>query len=172
MRTTTDVECRFNEIYAQWAGKVFAYFSVGFGPDNAEDLAQQTFLNVWKYLNGYRFVEPDSWRAWIFHTARNVRNDFLRSRMGQPTMVEFDETLEVDDGKPPDDLMESICVKTAWRRLRQEDQDLLMYKEMGLTSSEVGDLLDLSGSAVRSRMQHARERFRQALEDCGVNVDE
>jgi DNA-directed RNA polymerase specialized sigma24 family protein len=57
MDIRTDCESRFNGIYEQFARKVYAYFSSGFGPDVAEDLSQQTFLMsgaIWKAIPGLR----------------------------------------------------------------------------------------------------------------------
>ncbi len=169
--TPSDREDRFNGLYACYAGRVCAWFSVGFGRDIAEDLAQQTFLNVWKFLGGWTFTEPDSWRAWIFHAAKNVRNDYLRTRQGLPALLEYDDALDSGETRTADDLLESIAVKTAFQQLTQEDRDLLTYRSIGLTSREIGEIMDLSASAVRSRMQKARDRFQMALADCGVHTN-
>ena len=56
-------------------------------------------------------------------------------------------------------------------RLLPEDQELLLYKMIGMNSDETGNILGLSASAVRSRMQRARERFRALLEENGVETD-
>ncbi len=170
--TPTDRETVFQTVYDRFAGRVFAYFSSGFGPDAAEDLTQQTFLNVWRYLCGWNHPEPDSWKAWIFHAARNVRNDFLRARLARPDPVPYDDALDPDADGPSADLVEQIAVRTAFRRLRPEDQDLLLYRANGLNSKEIGSILGRSASAVRSRMQQARDRFRAELADCGVCTDE
>jgi|LSQX01.3.fsa_nt_gb RNA polymerase sigma-70 factor (ECF subfamily) len=166
-----DCESRFNGIYDQFARKVFAYFSSGFGPDVAEDLSQQTFLNVWRHLEGNPWMAPDSWAAWIFRVARNVRNDHLRAKGYRQPPLPYEDALVGTTEDRSDVLEQQIAIRTAFVRLLPEDQELLLYKTIGMNSDETGNILGLSASAVRSRMQRARERFRALLEENGVETD-
>ena len=40
----------FNEIYDNYYKKIFAYFRKDFGKDDAEDLTQQAFMQLWAWL--------------------------------------------------------------------------------------------------------------------------
>lgn len=171
MDIRTDCENRFNGIYEQFARKVYAYFSSGFGPDVAEDLSQQTFLNVWRHLESNPRVAPDSWAAWIFHIAHNVRNDHLRARGYRQPLLPYEDTVATDTENGADDLENQIAIRSAFSRLLPEEQELLLYKTIGMNSEETGNILGLSASAVRSRMQRTRERFRLLLHENGVETD-
>ena len=166
-----DCESRFNGIYDQFARKVYAYFSSGFGPDVAEDLTQQTFLNVWRHLEGNPRMAPDSWATWIFRVAHNVRNDHLRARGYRQPPLPYEDAIATATEGGTDDLEERIAIRTAFARLLPVEQELLLYKTIGMNSEEIGQILGLSASAVRSRMQKARERFRLLLEENGVETD-
>ncbi len=161
----------FDALYQTYAHKVFAYLAAGFGPDVAEDLIQQTFVQIWQYLARQCDWAPRSWPAWVFGVARNVRNDHLRATRHRFAALPFDDAILAKQSSPAREWEEQMAVRTAWRRLRDADQELLLYKAIGLNSSEVGRILDLSASAVRSRLQQARKRFRQELIECGVETD-
>lgn len=171
MADRPDCESRFNGIYEQFARKVYAYFATGFGPDMAEDLTQQTFVQVWRFLDLHPDWAPDSWQAWIYGVARNVRNDHLRARHHQPESLSYDDAIADCGSDTTNDWEDRLAVRTAFGRLPPQDQELLMYKTVGLDSGEVGSILGLSASAVRSRMQQARNRFRDRLSECGVETD-
>ena len=63
---------------------------------------------------------------------------------------------------------EGILVQMAFERLSQEERELLAMKNMGFSSGEIGMLLGITASAVRSRIAAAKEHFRNMLQDCGV----
>ncbi len=76
--STGEKDAAFDRVYAELFRDVFSYFNVCFGAEAAEDLAQEVFLRVWKTLDGGKI--PDSWRAWVFRCAVNLKNDFLRQK--------------------------------------------------------------------------------------------
>lgn len=47
----------FNEIYDKYYKKIFAYFKKDFGKDDAEDLTQQTFMQLWAWLPNRYAIE-------------------------------------------------------------------------------------------------------------------
>ena len=50
---------------------------------DAEDLAQETFLEAWKHLGALR--EPERLRSWLCGIARNRIHQLLRSQGREPT---------------------------------------------------------------------------------------
>ncbi len=171
MERLDDLPGLFDGLYQSYARKVYVYFAAGFGPDLAEDLTQQTFVQIWRYLTRHAGWAPQSWPAWIFGVARNVRNDHLRSNRHRQADLPFDEAIAADGQDPAREMEEQLAVRTAWQRLSRPDQELLLYKAVGLDSKEMGQILDVSASAVRSRIQQARKRFRHELAECGVETD-
>ena len=67
----------FDELWEKYNKKIYSYFRRQFDEDTAEDLCQQTFLNVWRYLSSYQGNVRKS-KALIFSVAKNARNDYLR----------------------------------------------------------------------------------------------
>ncbi len=160
----------FNKLYFDFAKKVYAYHSACTGTDNAADLTQQTFMNLWRYLNNTN-EEPDNYQAWIFRIAINVKNDFLREKKRRPFPVEYNE--EIDTEYHADECMtETLAIKAALSRLTEDQREILFLHNMGLKSDETGKLLNLSASAVRSRLSKARLEFKKQLRNCGVIISE
>jgi RNA polymerase sigma-70 factor (ECF subfamily) len=68
----------------------FSYRYVRNGPD-AEDVAQETFLRVWKNLG--RFDQEKNFKTWIFTIAKNASLDLLKKRK----TISFSQIGEGDD---------------------------------------------------------------------------
>jgi RNA polymerase sigma-70 factor (ECF subfamily) len=166
-----DNEILFNELFDMYFDMVYSYFAVCFNRSTADDLSQQAFINVWKYLKRNASFTPDSWKAWIFRIAVNVKNDFLRNSRNQMTAFEFSELQDTELKHPEHELVDIISIKGALDMLPIEDKELLLLKNYGLSSGEIGKMLNIPASTVRSRLVTARKHFKQALYDCGVVID-
>ena len=68
----------------------FSYRYVRNGPD-AEDIAQETFLRVWKNLK--KFDQSKNFRTWLFAVAKNASLDFLKKKR----TLSFSQISEEDD---------------------------------------------------------------------------
>lgn len=161
----------FDGIYGRYFRKVYAYFSAAFGPSQAEDLSQQVFLKLWRYLCKEDSVEPYSWQAWIFRIAVNEKNDFLRKRQRTAIQSEYNDTLENAQVDWRETDMEAIAVRQAFARLVPGERELLTLKSMGFSSLEIGELYEIPDSTVRSRIAVAKKNFRIKLMENGVNCD-
>ncbi len=154
---------QFDAVYAELFGDVFAYFNVCFGAQVAEDLSQEAFLRVWKAVDSGKI--PENWRAWVFRCAVNLKNDFLRKKFAE-SGVQSTETAVLPAIQPPDSVR--LSVQNALSRLPYEERELLTLKSLGFTSAEIGEMLRISGSAVRTRLQKAKEHFKITLQTEGV----
>lgn len=166
-----NLEPLFECVYDEYMKKVFSYFSSCFGSCIAEDLTQQVFLNLWKYMNKDSFIKPFSWKGWIFTTAVNVKNDYLRQKQ-KKTMNYIYSLYEDFDEAEETDFEDGFSIRAAFKSLKSEEADLLLLKNMGLSSREVSKILGISASAVRSRLQVAKSNFASALKQNGVEIDE
>lgn len=152
----------FDIIYNELFPDVFSYFNVCFGPQIAEDLSQEIFLKVWETVNSEN--KPSNWRAWTFRCAVNLKNDFFRRKYSdQKNEVITAEAVHNDD-------LQSIQIGQAFQRLTLEDRELLYLKSGGFDSEMIGEFFGISASAVRTRLQKAKQRFQNALETEGITV--
>lgn len=73
----------FAEIVERYVSPVykFSYRYVRNGPD-AEDIAQETFVRVWKNLKS--FDASKNFKTWLFAIAKNASLDFLKKKKAVP----------------------------------------------------------------------------------------
>ncbi|MBO5340534.1 MAG: sigma-70 family RNA polymerase sigma factor [Oscillospiraceae bacterium] len=144
-------------------------------PEDAMDLAQDTFLNAWK---GLKFFKGDSaFSTWLYRLASNACIDFLRRQkrrqdISAPLAADSedeDRLPEVpDDRFRPDTQLEQQELRRAvdegLRQLSLEHRQVLVMREVnGLSYQEIADILDLEAGTVKSRIARARLSLRKIL---------
>ncbi|TDE01045.1 RNA polymerase sigma factor [Jiangella asiatica] len=159
---------RFEAMFTSHSSAVLAYAlrRVEVAED-AADIIAETFLVAWRRIDDV--PAGDEARLWLFGVARRVcanhsrgghRRTVLADRLRGHLATQVQETeieVEVDD--------DVARVREAMRRLDDGDRELLeMTSWEGLTPSELGAVLAVPASTVRSRLQRARARFRTQLE--------
>lgn len=149
----------FESLYEKWFSPVFAYFSVCLGNECAEELSQETFMRVWtKCFQS----PPDNWQAWIFRIAVNLKNDFLREKYREADLHIRVENRLCLSGNDETDL--NIDVKEAFAGLSDDEREILSLKAAGFSSEEIGELLGITASGARSRLQRAKKNFLHNLD--------
>jgi len=135
-------------------------------PVEAEDVAQEAMLKVWRHAPGWR---PGKARfdTWLHRVALNLCYDRLRRRREQP-MAEPPE--QVDAGFAPDRALRAADV--GWRveaalaglPERQRDAVVLChYQELG--NIEAAEVMGVSVEALESLLSRGRRALRGALAD-------
>lgn len=157
----------FDELWEKYNKRIYAYFRRQFDEDTAEDLCQQTFLNVWRYLSSFQGKVRKS-KSWIFTVAKNVRNDYLRTL--QSRKINYDYSDLYENQIPVEyNFDEALSIQRAMERLTKEERELLSVSQY-LSSREVGSLYGISASAARSRVQKVKAKLRAYLSEMEVNV--
>ena len=156
----------FAGLFQWFAPRVKRYMQrLGADPDTAEDLAQETLVQVWRKAAQYDPARPPS--AWVFTVARNLRIDRLRRQR----MFEVELTEEADAEDEFGDGHERTLDRLDARRLtdlvgalpaEQIQVVRLAYFE-GLSHAEVGRALDVPLGTVKSRLRLALAKLRSAL---------
>ena len=173
----TNKEQLFEAIYLSFQPQLYRYFTACFNGDDAEDLCQKLFMKLWLYqLQNPDFV-PNNWRAWLFRAAVNLKNDHIRFLKTLPQTFELieNEDSPADPFLLPDGYeahVDQLAVRQALFALQERDRDLILLKYMGFSSGEIGGMLNLSASAVRSRSVNAKERFAKQLKKFSAAVNE
>ena len=139
-------------------------------PQDAEDMAQEAFLKVWRALPDYRWESRFS--VWLYRIVSNVCLDWLRRQAKRPTVslsVEDDEGEEAErelpDGRQsPERLLEQKLTREAVQKglaaLPEEQRQILLLREIkGLSYEEIGEILSLEPGTVKSRIFRARKRL-------------
>ena len=156
----------FASLFRWFAPRVKRYMQrLGADPDTAEDLAQETLVQVWRKAAQYDPARPPS--AWVFTVARNLRIDRLRrQRMFEVELTEeADAEDEFGDGHERTlDRLDAGRLTDLVGALPSEQVQVvrLAYFE-GLSHAEVGRALDVPLGTVKSRLRLALTKLRGAM---------
>jgi RNA polymerase sigma-70 factor, ECF subfamily len=131
---------------------------------DAQDAAQDTFLQAWKALP--RFRADSTFSTWLYRIATNQCLDMLRTRRHA-------EPLEDRPGKHtsrPDVIVEGraklALVQAAIGRLTPEQRAPLVLREFeGCSYDEIASILDISIPAVKGRIHRARLDLLEAMHE-------
>ena len=133
-----------------------------------EDVAQDTFLRVFRHLRGYRAGR--SFSAWIYRVAVNASHDWReRSRRiaaDEVPWVEEDERRGGVTVFDPDRRELARRLEKALGQLSERERAVIVLKEFEeLETVDVAKALGITTITVRRHLGRARERLRQLLEE-------
>ena len=137
-----------------------------FDASEAEDVAQETFIRVWKHAP--RWVPGAAkFDTWLHRVALNLCYDRLRRRRERP-MAETPE--QVDTGPAPDrnlhalDIGKRVEASLSALPARQREAIVLChYQELG--NIEAAALMEVSVEALESLLSRGRRALRASLAD-------
>lgn len=134
----------------------------------AEDAVQDTFLKAYKRLDDLR--DADRERAWLMSIALNTCRDYLRTAWLRHTDRRV--TLDLLPEPSCESIWPDTTVITEVMRLPQKLRAavLLRYYQ-GMKLSEVGEVLHISTSTVKQRLDRANTILRGRLERWYFNED-
>jgi RNA polymerase sigma-70 factor (ECF subfamily) len=135
-------------------------------PEEAKDLAQQTFLQAFIHLRGFR--QDAQFRTWIFRIAINQCYTFLKSRKKYGDPVDCDEVVLVgEDDTPEEELIsqdERRRVYAALKKLPPKQQAVLTLKvDQGLSYQEISEVLGGTPGAARVNYCQALKTLKKYL---------
>ncbi len=162
----------FENIWQCYHARLFSFLRSRVAEDvSAEDLLQELFIRV--HHNLCCLPPPEKMDGWLYRIARNLVIDHYRSRqMTVPLTSEFPFEHEELDAEP------SALLALSLREMVDElpepyRQALLLTEYQGISQVELAGQLGLSVSAVKSRVQRAREKLRALLlACCHVELDQ
>jgi RNA polymerase sigma-70 factor (ECF subfamily) len=174
-------ERAFNELVKQYERRIFGLLLRMIGRhDEAEDLAQEVFVQVFKAIGGFRGESKLS--TWIFRIAMNLsknRTKYLARRRvdSQDHFGAGGEELALDRGKEsnlsvidrPDELLSGIeleaIVERSIAELEPEFREVLILRDVeDMSYEEIGEITGLAEGTVKSRIHRARVQLKQAVE--------
>lgn len=146
-------------------------------PEDAMDLAQETFLRAWSALPNFR--GSSSFSTWLYRLTYNACVDFLRknSLRREVSLPLTEEAPDVPDhtGDPHQALERKErrqALERGLARLPEHYRSVLVLRELsGLSYREIGDVLKLDLGTVRSRLARARGELRKILRKDGNFFD-
>lgn len=138
-------------------------------PAEVDDVLQDTFVRVHRGLVSLSLEER--FGPWVYRVARSAIVDHQRKRLRHPVAsgVHTEELVESaipdSDEELEGDLAE--CVALFVSRLPSPYREAVTLTELeGLTQKAAAEMLGLSLSGMKSRVQRGRERIRHMFEEC------
>lgn len=141
-------------------------------PSDAEDIAQQVFVRVWKNVNRY---EPRAkFTTWLLKITRNLVFNELRRRSRHPAVPlqsqtdEEERPLKDEHAVAPDatllehELQEAVDAAIA-RLPETQRMAVILRRYEELSYEEIAEAVDQSVSAVKSLLFRARTELRESL---------
>jgi RNA polymerase sigma-70 factor (ECF subfamily) len=127
----------------------------------AEDVMQEAFLRAWKSLDSLR--EAKAAKGWLFTIFRREHaRQFERKQFQYKDMESLDTIADAQMGY--DDRPEAFALRNALARLPQEYREPLEMQVLGgFSCDEIATILEMSSSAVMTRLFRARKKMRQIL---------
>ena len=148
--------------------RVIGTISKMLGSDaEAEDLAQQVFIRVWKSAPRYR--PTAKFTTWLFRITRNlVFNELRRKRHFVDQADEMPEPAERRDQEPDKILMEGelqSAIQNAIDRLPESQRlAIILRRYEGMAYEEIAAVMGTTVPAVKSILFRARAELRERLE--------
>lgn len=132
--------------------------------ERAHDLAQETFMRALDQ-------QPESPRAWLFTVAVNLARDEARTvlRRKQHLALIKSEAESTGAGvRDPGTEMErketAAAVRRALEALREQDREVLLLWDAGLSYQEIAAQTGLAAGAIGTTLARARKRLVEAFE--------
>jgi len=176
-------ETAFREMIASYQADVFnLVFRMLGNWEEAEDLAQEVFVTVFKSIEGFR--GDSKFSTWLYRIAVNHcknRYKYLARRQyhaTQPLDEVSERAMAGRDGGPavalqaqisqPDRVMEGLQLEQAIQReianLEEEQRLLIVLRDVqGLSYQEIATISQLPEGTVKSRLHRARMTLKDRL---------
>jgi RNA polymerase sigma-70 factor (ECF subfamily) len=142
-------------------------------PDLAEDILQETFVNAYRAID--RFEGRSHISTWLYRIAHNAVLMRLRKEQRIPDLKSLEEDVDLDVLSAPDQwddaperrlLQAELLGKMdeALGNLSEALRVVFVLRDIdGLSTAETAEVLDLSETAVKSRLHRARLALREQL---------
>ena len=194
MRVRNDDAAAYEELVRKHQPRLVRLMrAMGPRADMAEDLAQETFMRVWRARHNY--VPGAKFSTWLFTIAHNVAKNAARSQGRRQEVSEVDAPQSGDGSKAvgliaataleasglmPGRLVEGLergeIIRRAVETLGERQRTALMLSRFeNLSYAEIADTMGLSTKAVKSLLSRARVNLREILQpyiEAGLDPNE
>jgi len=168
---------RFQELVDRYEGRMVNFIQRSIGDrDRAYDLAQETFIRVYRHIE--RFDTSKKFSTWIYTIASNLAKNELRNRSRNPLVLFQRLTSNWDDdhrplqfedsSMAPDDLYNKRhlqeLVEKAAEELPPHHREVFILREIeGKSYEEIAEITDTQLGTVKSRLNRARNSFAEII---------
>jgi len=169
---------KFHDLVKRYEQKLYNFsLRMCRNPSDAEDMIQDTFLNVFKYLKNFRY--ETKFKNWLYKVAASTCIKKRRkSKFAPDKELSLDEFLPNDEAGKPDNVPEwamlpldkllneelySVIHQTILALPKKYRVVIVLRDIEGFSTAETAQILNLSPSNVKVRLHRARLYLRDKL---------
>lgn len=161
-------QAAFAALFTRYERRIYAFIYRMMGnADDAADLTQDTFLKAYRALD--KTDEDLNVNAWLHRIASNTCMDVLRRRQRIRWLpwegAKHDAPSSRAEDHPEDTLIGDETQRVVQRVLGQMStrnrQAMVLREYEGLSCEDIGEIMGVSRSAVKSMLFRGREEFRK-----------
>ena len=166
----------FNFLMTKYYPRVYAsLFAFTKSKEDSEDLAQQTFIKVWKKIDSFR--GDSAFFTWVYRIAINLaKNHVVSSNYKKDKINISSDAIEMDfasHANPETDLMHSQSLNNVRSFIKSLPENLrtafTLRESDGLCYEEISLITDTPIGTVRSRIFRARESVLEFMSQESTN---
>jgi RNA polymerase sigma-70 factor (ECF subfamily) len=168
----------FYDLVKRYERRLYSFgFKICQDVQDAEDLVQETFLNVFRYLKDFR--HETKFKNWLYKIASSVCIKKRRkSKFAPERELSLDEFIPEDKTQAPKELPDwatapldqllnqelSNTIREAILSLPEKYRLVIMLRDLeGFSTDETADILNVSSSNVKVRLHRGRLFLREKL---------
>jgi RNA polymerase sigma-70 factor (ECF subfamily) len=163
----------FEAQYGLYSREVWALaYARWLNADTALDIMQETFLRLWKELEGGSvIVNP---RAWLLRVARNLAEDHGKSAFRRNGTLAPHDMNGVQGRDPlPAEVLEReetfARLRGVMQELSKQDREILTFRyALEYDTDRIAEVLAINTAAVHMRLSRARQRLAELLQASGL----
>jgi RNA polymerase sigma-70 factor, ECF subfamily len=170
----------FEELVARYQGRLVTVLRHLVGSrEQAEDLAQDVFLRVYRSRKSY--VPGSKFSTWLFTIAHHAAANALRGRSRHPEVNlrshesgpmgarPFDNLLQASSGQMPARQLDKVEMREMVRMSldalgERQRMAVLLSKFEGMSYAEIAEVMEITPQALKSLLSRARENLREVLQ--------
>ncbi|MGV3466781.1 MAG: sigma-70 family RNA polymerase sigma factor [Heyndrickxia sp.] len=130
----------------------------------SQDLAQEALVKAWFHLN--KLTQAEKFGSWLYTLTKRLCFDWLKKEKKTEPMDVIHDLY--DENNNVETVFNRILIKqSVWDAINQLDEPkrivIILYFISGFAVKEISEYLDISVSAVESRIRRAKEKLKKEL---------
>ncbi|MCI0684687.1 MAG: RNA polymerase sigma factor [Gemmataceae bacterium] len=156
----------WRDLYARCGGMIYRLARGMVGAEDAEDVAQEAFLQAFRKRHQFRGNSAKLYEAWLYRIAVNKCRDWCRKKLCNPVTVTASLVPDVAAAAPSVEhrLNDLDLIQNALQSVAPHLRALLLLNAEGRSYREICRIMKIkSKGTVCERLGLAREQLREAL---------
>ncbi len=154
----------FRVLYESHKGRVYAVvYRLVADADEAKDVTQDVFVQVWKSLKSFR--GDSAFSTWLHRVATNITISHIRKRKHWWRRFVTGEEGEAHEGITTMELPDERLEKAILGLPEQARMVFVLFAIEGYKHEEIGSILGIASGSSKAQYHRARKLLKEKLED-------